>query len=277
MAKRSSDPRVAYPEVKVQVRDLVRVVGIVAHFGPTGLSIQGNSSYRTPGGICAQETCAGCPKQRYATGEPCKVQGRDRVGIVERTHVYLARGVSVRGKFILTRNPGYKTSGVAMWLNVHSSDPRVAYPKVKVQVWDLVRVVGILAPLAPRGVSIRENSFYRAPGGKWAQETCAGCPQQRYAMGEPGKVQGWDRVGIVEWFCGNWAQGVSIRGKFVLSIRLGYKTSHHVAKHSSEPRVAYPEVKVQVRDRVRVVRIVSPFAPRGVSIQGKFVLSSPRG
>ena len=30
MAKRSFDPRFAYPEVKVQVRDLVRVVGIVA-------------------------------------------------------------------------------------------------------------------------------------------------------------------------------------------------------------------------------------------------------
>ena len=32
VAKRSSDPRVAYPEVKIQVRDLVRVVGIVVPF-----------------------------------------------------------------------------------------------------------------------------------------------------------------------------------------------------------------------------------------------------
>ena len=30
VVKRSSDPRVAHPDVKVQVRDLVRVVGIVA-------------------------------------------------------------------------------------------------------------------------------------------------------------------------------------------------------------------------------------------------------
>ena len=36
VAKRSSDPRVAYPKVNVQVRDLVRVVGIVAHFAPGG-------------------------------------------------------------------------------------------------------------------------------------------------------------------------------------------------------------------------------------------------
>ena len=46
-----------------------------------------------------------------------------------------------------------------------------------------------------------------------------------------------------------------------------------MAKRSSDPRVAYPEVNVQVRDLVRVVGIVSPFAPRGFSIRGKFVLS----
>ena len=43
VAKRSSDPRVAYPEVKVQVRDLVRVVGIVAPFAPWGLVFGKNS------------------------------------------------------------------------------------------------------------------------------------------------------------------------------------------------------------------------------------------
>ena len=40
--------------------------------------------------------------------------------------------------------------------------------------------------------------------------------------------------------------------------------------------VAYPEVKVQVRDLVRVVGIVAPFAPRE-SVLGEFVLSSLRG
>ena len=193
----------------------MRVVGIVTPFAPLGSVFRENSFYRVPEDKWAPKTCAGCPKHRYATGEPGKVQGRDHVGIVERSRVYLARRVSTRGKFVLTRNPGYKTSGVAMWLNVRSSDPRVAYPEVKVQVRDLVRVVSIVAPLAPSGVSIRENSFYRAPGGKWAQETCAGCHQRRYATGEPGKVQGWYRVGIVEWSCGNWAHGVSNQGKFV--------------------------------------------------------------
>ena len=52
-----------------------------------------------------------------------------------------------------------------------SSDPRVAHPDVKVQVRDLVRVVGIVAHFAPMGSVPGENSFYRAPGGKWAHET----------------------------------------------------------------------------------------------------------
>ena len=50
-----------------------------------------------------------------------------------------------------------------------------------------------------------------------------------------------------------------------------------MAKRTFDPRVAYPEVNVQVRDLVRVVGIVAPFAPRGFSIWGKFVLSSSRG
>ena len=41
-----------------------------------------------------------CPQQRYATGEPVKVQGRDRVGIVEGSCGHRARGVSIRGKFV---------------------------------------------------------------------------------------------------------------------------------------------------------------------------------
>ena len=107
VAKRSSDPRVAYTEAKVPV------VGIVASFVPRESVLRENSFYRAPGGKWAQETCAG-----YATREPGKVQGQDRVGIVESSCGYRAPWVSIRGKFVLSRNPGYKTSGVAMWLNV---------------------------------------------------------------------------------------------------------------------------------------------------------------
>ena len=47
-----------------------------------------------------------------------------------------------------------------------------------------------------------------------------------------------------------------------------------MAKRSSDPRVAFPEVNVQVRDLMRVVGIVAPFTPRGFNIRGKFVLST---
>ena len=55
---------------------------------------------------------------------------------------------------------------------------------------------------------------------------------------------------------------------------------HYVAKRSSDPLppppVSYTGVKVQVRDLVRIMGIVDPFAPRGVGTLGKFVSSSSR-
>ena len=93
----------------------------------------------------------------------------------------------------------------------------------------------------PAGSVFGENSFYRQPG-----------------------VQDW--VGGRQMT----KRGVSIQGKFVLSRNPEYKTrgGHHVAKRSSDPRVAYPEVKVQVRDLVRVVGIVAPFCSHGAQFQG---------
>ena len=110
-------------------------------------------------------TCAECPQQRYVTGEPGKVQGRERVVIVEGHYGYRARRVSMRGKFVLSRNTGYKTGGGGRHVVKRSSEPRVAYPSVKVQVWDLVFVVEFVVPLDPWGSVLGENSFYRAPLG----------------------------------------------------------------------------------------------------------------
>ena len=103
-------------------------------------------------------------------------------------------------------------------------------------------------------------------------------PQQRNATGVPGKAQGRDLVGIVEG-----SSGVpGPRGQYSGKIRFIEKPGvldvgcRHVAKRSSEPLVTYPEVKVQVRDLVRVVDIVAPFVPRAVGTLGKFFLPSPR-
>ena len=95
------------------------------------------------------------------------------------------------------------------------------------------------------------------------------CPQQRYATGEPGKVQGRDRMGIVEGSCGYRTRG---ENSFYRETWVQDDGGRHVDKRSSDPRVAYPEVKVQVRDLVRVVGIAAPLCPTGCRYP---VFSSP--
>ena len=67
MAKRSSDPRVAYPEVKIQVSDLVPVVDTVVPL-PHGGQYPSRIRCIMPQGIKG----TGDPQQRYATGESGK-------------------------------------------------------------------------------------------------------------------------------------------------------------------------------------------------------------
>ena len=106
-----------------------------------------------------------------------------------------------------------------------SSDPHGSPPRSLSSGTGPNASCGYCCPLCPAGVQYSGNiRFYRAPKGRWAQETYAGCPQQRYTTGESGKVQGRDRVGIVDGSCGNRARRVSIGGKFVLSRNPGYKT-----------------------------------------------------
>ena len=91
-------------------------------------------------------------------------------------------------------------------------DPRVSYSGQTSGTGPSASCVYIVAPFAPLGPVTRENWFYRAPGRKWAHEPCGGCPQHRYVTGEPGKLQGRDRMRIVEKSCGYRAHEVSIRG-----------------------------------------------------------------
>ena len=123
-------------------------------------------------------------------------------------------GDQYSGKICFIGKPEVHDEGVALWLNVVLT-LGLSIP-VKIQVRDLVRVVGIVSVFAQRGGEsvFGGNSFSRSPGGKLAQETCAGCPCQWYTTGKLGKVQGRDRVGIVDDPVGR-ARGVSVRGKFV--------------------------------------------------------------
>ena len=119
VAKCSSDPRQAYPEVKLQGReaypevklqgrDQVRVVGIVAPFAPLGVGTLGKFVLPSPGG--GMGTCNLCrvPLAEVRHERARQLQGRDRVGIVEGSIGYQARGANIR----------YKSTEVAMWLNI---------------------------------------------------------------------------------------------------------------------------------------------------------------
>ena len=64
--------------------------------------------------------------------------------------------------FGISRNQGYKTRGIAIWLKVVLI-PRVANTGVKVLVRDLVRIVGIVDPFAPRGVGTRGQFVSSSP------------------------------------------------------------------------------------------------------------------
>ena len=57
------------------------------------------------------------PQQRYATGEPGKVQGRDRVGIVEGPVGTAPVGSEFRQNMFYPETCGERR-GVAMWLKL---------------------------------------------------------------------------------------------------------------------------------------------------------------
>ena len=107
---------------------------------------------------------------------------------------------------------------------------RVVFPEVKVQVRDLVRVVGIFVPLPHGGSVPGENSFYRAPRVNGHRRSGPGGCSSR-APRERSQATFRYRVRIVEVS----SRVINIRGKFVLSRNLRYKTRGlHVAKHSFE-------------------------------------------
>ena len=88
-------------------------MGIVAPL-PHGESVFGvNSFYRAQGGKLAQETSAGCSQHRTPRESQAKFSGDCRRGLLVP-----GRGVCIWGKFVLSRNTGYMTSRVAIYLNV---------------------------------------------------------------------------------------------------------------------------------------------------------------
>ena len=193
----------------------------LSHWEP----VPGKSSlYRAEGGggEWAQEPCAGCPQQRYATEGPGKLHSRGCVGIGERSCGYQASRVSIREKFVLSRNLEYKTRVVAMFLNVVRT-PGKPTPKSNLRDGTQCKFCVLLHALSDWGPVPGENSFYRAPRENGHMRRVPGATSSCTPWESHANFQSRDRVAIIEGSCGYWARGVSIRGTFVLSRNIGYK------------------------------------------------------
>ena len=90
----------------------------------TGVQYSGKIRLIEPQGVNGHRrpvpgvSSAGCPPAAVRHGRARQSSGMDRVGIAEGSCGYQAHGFSIRGKFVLSKNPGYKATRVAMWLNV---------------------------------------------------------------------------------------------------------------------------------------------------------------
>ena len=151
-----------------------------------------------------------------------------------------------------------------------SSDPRKAYPAVKLQGWDLVQVVSIVALFAPLGVGTRGNFVFSNPRREMGTGAAI-CHGRARQTSEPGPCGDCRRV---LWVPGPWGQ-YSGKIRFTKKHGVQDEVSRHVAKRSSDLRQAYPEVNLQGRDLVRVVGIVAPFAPMGAEPGEKSFYRAP--
>ena len=261
VAKHSSDPRQAYPEVKLQRRDLVRVVGIVAPFVPLGAGTRGKfvlSSLRRgmgPEDVCRVPLAAIRHGRARLTSEsgPCG-DCRGVLGVPGPWGQY-------SGKIRFIEKRGVQDEG-GRQVAKHSSDPRQAYSEVKLQRRDLVRVVGIVALFAPLGSGTRGKFVLSSSRGEMGPEDVCRLPLAAVRHGRARQTSESGPCGDCRGVLGVPGPRSQYSGKIRFIEKLGVQDEggRQVANHSSDPRQAYPEVKLQRRDLVRAVGIVAPFA-----------------
>ena len=141
-----------------------------------------------------------------------------------------------------------------------------------------MRVVGIVALFAAMGASTRGKFVLSSRFGKMGTCDLSRVPLAAVRHWRARQSSGTGPCGYcrrVLWVPGPAGQ-YSGKIRFIEKPGVEDEGGRHVVKRSSDPRVANTDVKVQVRDLVRVVGIVAPFAPMGASIRAKFLLSSPR-
>ena len=245
VVKRSSDPRVAHPDVKVQVRDLVRVVGIVAPFAPMGASTRGKFVLSSPRGEMGTWDLSRVPLAAVRHGRARQSSGTGPCGYCRRVLWVPGPAGQYSGKIRFIEKPGVQDEG-GRHVVKRSSDPRVAHPDVKVQVRDLVRVVGIVAPFAPMGASTRGKFVLSSPRGEMGTWDLSRVPLAAVRHGRARQSSGTGPCGYcrrVLWVPGPAGQ-YSGKIRFIEKPGVQDEGGRHVVKRSSDPRVAHPDVKV---------------------------------
>ena len=96
-------------------------------------------------------------------GRARQCSGTGPCGYCRRVLWVPACGVSIRGKFVLSRNPGYKTRGVAMWLNVVLTPGNL--PRNQCSGTGPSASCGHCCPLCPAGVQYSEKIRFIEPQG----------------------------------------------------------------------------------------------------------------
>ena len=127
--------------------------------------------------------------------------------------------------------------------------------------------MAIVAQLPHRGLYQGKIRFIESQGVNWHMKPVPGAPSRGTPRESQAKLRDGTVSGLYKDPVGTGPAGQH-SGKicFIEKENLGYKTKggRHVANRSSDTRVAYPEVKIQVRDLVRAVGTVVLFDPRGV-------------
>ena len=222
VAKYSSDPRQAYHEVKLQGRDLVRVVGIVAPFAPMGAGTRGKFVLSSPSGEMGPGDARRVPLAAVRHGRARQTSESGQGGDCRRVLWEPGPRGQFSGKFRFIDEFGVQDEG-GRQVAKYSSDPRQAYPEVKLQGRDLVRVVGIVAAFAPIGAGTRGKFVLSSPRGEMGPEDVRRVPLAAERHGRARQTSESGPGGDCRRVLWEPGPGVSIRGKFVLSRNMGYR------------------------------------------------------
>ena len=154
----------------------MRVVGIVAPFVPLGAGTREKFVLSSPRGEISPGDVWRVPLAAVYHGRARQTSESGACGDFRRVLWVPGPWVHYSGKIRFIEKRGVQDEW-CRHVAKHSSDPSGSLPRSQTLGTGPSARCGYCCPLCPNKGSVPgDNSFYRAPGGKWAQETCVGCP-----------------------------------------------------------------------------------------------------